>query len=143
MAGRAIIQSYMPENSVITMAAEQNYDAFYEEEISLRKALCYPPFCDLVSLVFSSFNQGAAITSAQRTVNELGKILRQENAEILGPSPCSLYKINNKYRVRVLIKCRLHDTIIRALSACMEKHDKSQEKKFVSLSIETNPIHIS
>ncbi|MGN1059203.1 MAG: primosomal protein N', partial [Clostridia bacterium] len=141
-AGRAVIQSYMPENSVLTLARTQDYRAFYEEEITLRRALVYPPFCDLVAIVFSSFNDATATASAKKTAAYLRSVLASESVEILGPSPCGFYKMNNKYRKRILIKCRLNDKIVSILSDCLSRHYTSKENQFVSISIETNPVHI-
>ena len=142
-SGRAVIQTYMPENSVIRLAKEQNYKAFYEEEISLRKTLCYPPFCDIVSITFSSFFENAAENCAKKTANRLKNAFPKDYPiEILGPSPCGFYKINNKYRKRILIKCKLNDTIMNVLADCMKKHFESKESQHVNLLTETNPIHI-
>ncbi len=141
-SGRAVIQSYMPENSVLQMAKTQNYKAFYNEEIALRKTLVYPPFCDIVSIVFTSFNEVAATKCAKKTAEWLKNNLAGTFCEVLGPSPCGFYKVNNKYRKRILIKCKLHDTIINVLTDCITKHYQSKESQHVGLLTETNPIHI-
>lgn len=142
-SGRAVIQTYMPENAVLDLAKAQNYKAFYQEEITLRRTLMYPPFCDLAVLLFSSFNDAAATLCAKRTAAMLRERLKEENVQILGPAPCGLYKINNKYRKRILIKCRFHDTIIQVLNDIQNRHYESKENQYVSLSVESNPIHIS
>lgn len=141
-AGRAIIQSYMPENSVLQMAKQQDYKAFYEEEISLRKMLVYPPYCDMISMVFSSFNEAFVNQSAKKAAESLNLALKETKAEVLGPGPCSFYKMNNKYRKRILIKCKLNDTIIKIISDYIAQHYQSKESQSVSILTETNPIHI-
>ncbi len=142
-AGRAVIQTYMPENSVINLAKEQDYKAFYQEEISLRKTLCYPPFCDIISITFSSFFENAAENCAKKTAKWLKNAFPKDYPiEILGPSPCGFYKINNKYRKRILIKCKLNDTIMNVLADCMKNHYESKESQHVNILTETNPIHI-
>ncbi len=141
-AGRAIIQSYMPENPVLQMAKEQDYAAFYEEEISLRKMLLYPPFCDMVSIVFSSFNEAFVGQYAKKSADALRAALKDSPAEVLGPGTCSFYKMNNKYRKRILIKCKLNDTIINIISDFIQKHYQGKDNQSVSILTETNPIHI-
>lgn len=142
-AGRAIIQSYAPENLVLSLARAQDYEAFYEEEIQLRKSLVYPPYCDLLTVMFSSYNEAAATNCAKRMAERLKKdLVGKVPIEILGPSPCGLYKINNKYRKRILIKCKLNDTIMNVLSFCVSEHYKTKESQFVNVSVETNPVHI-
>ncbi len=141
-AGRAVIQSYMPQNSVLEMAKEQDYQAFYEEEVSLRQSLCYPPFCDIVTLTFSSYHEKAAGACANKTAAWLKRAFMDFGVEILGPSPCGFYKMNNKYRKRILIKCRLNDTILKVLADCLNRHYESKESQHVNILAETNPIHI-
>ncbi len=142
-SGRAVIQTYMPEHAVLEMAKAQDYKAFYQEEISLRRSLLYPPFCDLAVLIFTSFNDSAASLCAKRTAAKLRELLKHENVQILGPAPCSFYKINQKYRKRILIKCRFHDTIIQVLNDIQTSHYASKENQYVSLAIETNPIQVT
>ncbi len=141
--GRAVIQTYMPENSVLKLAEHQNYKAFYNEEIALRKSLIYPPFCDIISMVFSSLNDQFAKQSALKAANDLKKMFNNvASVEILGPGPCSFYKINNKYRSQIIIKCRLNDAIIKVISDCITKHYHSKESKSVSIMTETNPMNL-
>lgn len=144
LSGRAVVQTYSPENSVIHLAKTQDYKSFYDEEIMLRKTLAYPPFTTLVSIVFSSKNENAASISAKRMADFLRPRLANEQfIEILGPAPCGFYKMNNKYRKRILIKCQLNDTMINVLTEGQTLHYKSRENRFVSMTIETNPVHIS
>jgi len=143
-AGRAVLQTYSPDNSVLQYAKNQDYNSFYAEEIALRQSLVYPPFSTLISIVFSSKNESAATICAKRVADYLNKQLAKEPyAEVLGPAPCGFYKMNDKYRKRILIKCQFNDTIIRVLNDAQELHYKSRENRFVSMTVETNPAHIN
>lgn len=108
--GRAIIQTYVPEHYVLSLAAEQNYPAFYEQEISSRQALVYPPFCDICSMEFSSVIESCADTASRAFLGLIsGSIASGEinvPIRVLGPSKCLHEKINGKYRYRIIIKCR-------------------------------------
>lgn len=108
--GRAIIQTYVPEHYVLNLAAEQNYPAFYEQEISSRQALIYPPFCDICSLEFSSVIESCADKASRAFLGLIsGSIASGEinvPIRVLGPSKCLHEKINGKYRYRIIIKCR-------------------------------------
>lgn len=108
--GRAIIQTYVPEHYVLNLAAEQNYPAFYEQEISSRQALIYPPFCDICSLEFSSVIESCADKASKAFLGLIsGSIVSGEinvPIRVLGPSKCLHEKINGKYRYRIIIKCR-------------------------------------
>ncbi len=108
--GRAIIQTFVPDHYVLNLAAKQNYKAFYVEEISARKALVYPPFCDICVIEFSSVIEKCADTASKTFLNLIinsintGKI--NVPIHVLGPAKCIYEKINGKYRYRIIIKCK-------------------------------------
>jgi primosomal protein N' (replication factor Y) len=108
--GRALIQTYNPENHIIQFAANQNYKAFYQDEIESRKALLYPPFCDICVVGFSGLDEVKTRYAALMFLDILKKQAKQENGNIplkvLGPTQAGIYKMNNKYRYRIIIKCR-------------------------------------
>ena len=109
-SGKAIIQTQDPDNTIIPLAQMQDYDAFYNEEIMMRKAHIYPPFCDLVLVSAQSLSQQAARDTAFQILDNLKKYVADEYKDVkiivLGPTPASVAKINNKYRYRLIIKCR-------------------------------------
>ncbi len=108
--GTAIIQTLTPENDIIRLAAKQDYDEFYSTEIKLRKALIYPPYCDICVLGFVGENEIAVKYAAHDVLEQLKKHLKGkykgEKIIILGPMPSRVAKINEKYRYRIIIKCR-------------------------------------
>lgn len=108
--GRAIIQTYVPEHYVLNLAAEQNYHAFYEQEIASRQALVYPPFCDICLLEFSSVIESCADKASKAFLGLISGSISSGKINVpiraLGPSKCLHEKINGKYRYRIIIKCR-------------------------------------
>lgn len=108
--GRALIQTFVPEHYVLNLAAEQNYKAFYEQEISARKALVYPPFCDICVIEFSSPIEKCADKASKTFLRLISNSINagQINVPIrvLGPTKCIYEKINGKYRFRIIIKCK-------------------------------------
>ncbi|MGN1088765.1 MAG: primosomal protein N' [Huintestinicola sp.] len=108
--GRAIIQTFVPEHYVINLAAEQNYPAFYEQEIASRKALIYPPFCDICTVEFSGADSVRTSAAADIFAEKIGEkaksVTEKMPLRLLGPSKCTFEKINGKYRYRIIIKCR-------------------------------------
>ncbi len=108
--GRAFIQTYVPEHYVINLAAEQNYKGFYEQEIAMRKTLTFPPFCDTCVLEFASVNDRAANLASNEFLRMLRDKIERENVtlplRVIGPAKCIYEKINNKYRYRIIIKCK-------------------------------------
>ena len=115
--GFAIIQTTDPDNPVLNLAAAQDYDAFFEQEIAYRKLGLYPPFCGLCVIGFA----GAKEIETARAAARFAALLGQQAAKqpdlplrVLGPTPGSIEKINDTYRYKLTIKCR-NDRRFRAL----------------------------
>ena len=110
LEGKAIIQTYEPENPIIELAATQDYKAFFENEISLRKAMLYPPFADICVIAFIGRDRQKTGDAAVCFAGMLGKLAAAEYSDlpmrVLGPSPALISKISNKYRYRIIIKFR-------------------------------------
>ncbi len=108
--GRAIIQTYVPEHYVINLAAEQNYKEFYNQEISSRKALVYPPFCDICVVEFASAIEKCADMASKAFLTLISSSIASGQIDfpirVLGPTKCIYEKINGKYRYRLIIKCK-------------------------------------
>ena len=141
-SGRALIQTYQPESHVLHYARQQDFGAFYEEEIELRRALSYPPFCDIFSVLLTGNNEQALSAYAARIANQLRMETLKNggmNVEVLGPGPAALGKINNKYRYRILLKCEANDEVRNMLCAMQKKHHQAKESKWISLLVEANP----
>ena len=108
--GRAILQTFMPEHYVLQLAANQNYEDFYREEIALRRTLVFPPVCDICVIGFVSVSQEAAAAAAQYAAQCLTALVEQTGFQrplrMLGPMPFSYGKIGGKYRYRLILKCK-------------------------------------
>ena len=108
--GTAIIQTLTPENEIIRLAAKQDYDAFFKTEIKLRKALVYPPYCDLCVIGITGENETIVKNAARETLDILKKYangeFKGEKIIVLGPMPARVAKVNEKFRHRLIIKCR-------------------------------------
>ena len=107
--GFAIIQTTDPDNPVLNLAAAQDYDAFFEQEIAYRKLGLYPPFCGLCVIGFAGAKEIETARAAARFAALLGQqAAKQPNLplRVLGPTPSSIEKINDTYRYKLTIKCR-------------------------------------
>lgn len=110
LAGRAIIQTYEPENPIIEMAAAQDYQAFFESEIRLRRSMLYPPFTDICVAVFAGedrqLTQEAAAFFAERLAELAAREYAEQPMRVLGPSQALIARVNNRFRYRMIIKFR-------------------------------------
>ena len=107
--GFAIIQTTDPDNPVLNLAAAQDYDAFFEQEIAYRKLGLYPPFCGLCVIGFAGGKEIEVARAAARFSALLGQqAARQPDLplRVLGPTPGNIEKINDTYRYKLTIKCR-------------------------------------
>ncbi|MBP3921754.1 MAG: primosomal protein N' [Ruminiclostridium sp.] len=106
--GRAYLQTYTPDHYVLNLAAEQNFDEFYKQETEIRKTLLFPPYCDLCVVGFSAFDDRLCEKGANAFLSLIKKNLEGVNIpiRILGPSKCSVARINGKFRYKIIIKCK-------------------------------------
>ncbi len=144
LPGRAIIQTNCPDNDVISLACEQNYETFYEHEIKLRRALCFPPICDIALLCISGPVENIVQIACVRLMEELNKLRKDEkfaSAELLvfGPVEAPVYRVDNRYRQRIVIKCRLTKQVMSLLQTLLLQVSNGFSKQKLFFGIDLNP----
>jgi len=106
--GRAILQTYNPDNEILKLAAQQDYEKFYESEIKLRKAVLFPPFCSLAVFGVSGGDESAVWEYVKRFSTKLDEIHSKHHQDVkiirFGPFKDGIYKIGGRYRQRIIIK---------------------------------------
>ena len=139
-SGLAVIQTFAPKNEVIRLACNQDYEKFYEGEIALRKELSYPPFCDIAQLTLTSEDEQELISESKKLSD---KILERLNSDlgklpfiVFGPFEAQVYKLNEKYRMRMIIKCRLNKESRSFFHELLCEFSPSRK---VTLAIDFNP----
>ena len=137
MQGNVIIQTYNPESFPIECAKEQDYLKFYEQEIKLRSVLKYPPFCDIIKLEVSGLN-GNEVKKTITSIYENLLNSNDRNLIIYSPMPSPVSKIKNKYRWRIIIKCRLGNTVINEINNAIKNI-----KTNASISVDVNPNNMN
>lgn len=127
--GKAIIQTCNPENEVIHFAVKQDYARFYEGEIRLRKALCFPPFCDIAVITLSSEDEGYLGLVTTRMLDRIKEHTRMEFSDIpliiYGPFEAPVYRVQNMCRMRFVLKCRLNKRTRDFLSELISEFGRS------------------
>lgn len=142
--GRAVIQTYNPEHDAVVLAQAHDYQSFYRKEIAIRKALWYPPFSELVSILFS----GASETLVPRAAKFFAKQLQAlrdigQKTQILGPVPAYISKIKNKFRWRIIIKCENADRLSLVLTEAQKNCRKNANYEDIAIVIDKNPNSVS
>ncbi|MDR0978963.1 MAG: primosomal protein N' [Lachnospiraceae bacterium] len=136
-AGEVIIQTYNPDNFSIECAKEQNYDMFYDAEIMLRKTLKYPPFCDILLFNIIGNNE----VEVKKLAEKFYRILTRNSLEkmlLLKPLPSPISKIKNKYRWRILAKCKFSNSVIDIINKSLKECYANSNNKS-SIIVDVNP----
>lgn len=127
--GFAIIQTTDPDNPVLNLAAAQDYDAFFEQEITYRKLGLYPPFCGLCVVGFAGAKEPEVARAAARFSALLGEQAAQQPdlpLRVLGPTPSSIEKINDTYRYKLTVKCRNDRRFRDLIRRTLELYEKEK-----------------
>ena len=139
-AGRAYIQTFTPENPIIEMAAQQDYDSFYADEIDSRRIHLYPPFCDMVGVGFSGLENSQVQQASKRFLDYLAGLAAAEYKDlplrVLGPCESGILRITGKYRWRMAIKCNYTARTRELLWRAVRWYYGQKENKLVSLTVD-------
>jgi len=139
--GRAVIQTFTPENEVIKLASMQDYHSFYEREIELRKILHCPPVADIFSLTVFGQNETAVLKGCNAVraslINYLGNA---EDIRILGVAPASIAKVNNKYRYKVMVCCKNRKKVRDVISHILCEFSSDKRNKGLTIYADINQI---
>ena len=139
--GRAVIQTYTPENDVIRCAARQDYRGFYEGEIRMRRLRRYPPFADLFTLTVSGLEEGEVLRSAIRVREGLRELFKtQPDTEVLGPAPAPVLKLNNRYRYRLTLVGRNDKATREKLSWLLKEFANDRANRGLNLFVDCNTM---
>ena len=141
--GIAVVQTVSPDNDIISLAAEQDYDKFYEQEILTRKVMIYPPYCSICLVGFVGESAEQTRKGANRFLQALGNANSDRFPEVkmivLGPSPAVVPKANGKYRYRLLIKTHNSRDFRAMLSQVLRDFCKDPANKDVTVFADINP----
>ena len=138
--GRAIIQTFSPENETIRQAASQDYESFYAAEIAIRRLQALPPFTELLCVTMSGADESLVLGCAAKAKAELEASTRgQAGVRVLGPAPLSVLRVNNNYRYRVTL-CAPPGRGMRRLAAdVVARYSEDKQFRGVSVYADTNP----
>ena len=138
MPGKAIVQTLTPEHTVIRLAAEQDYDQFYELECTMRKIQRTPPFGDLITVMFTSVFEDKALNGAY----DFRQLLLQRcvgwEMNVLGPSPAAVAKINHTYRYKLTLCCSNSKAMRLELAEALKLFGKDKKYRGINVFADVN-----
>ena len=139
--GRAFLQSYQPDHSVVQYGANQDFEGFYREEIAARKLLLYPPFCDLCVVGFSAQKEQIVRSGALAMMELLKETVSNHPGvafKALGPMQRRVYRLQNRYRLQILLKCHNQAPFRRFLRDALERSGKDKRFRGVTVTVDFN-----
>jgi primosomal protein N' (replication factor Y) len=142
--GRAVIQTYSPENEVLQCAAAQDYERFYRGELRMRKLHSYPPFSDLFTLVVTGMEESrvlrasAALRDAMRQALSKDERFGGEAMQVVGPAPARIAKINDRYRCHVYLVARNDKTVRNFIAYYIKAFGRNKENRGLSIFVNCN-----
>ena len=143
--GKVIVQTFMPEYYAITMATTQDYDAFAEKELAIRKALRFPPYFNLASVVMASDKYEVVREQMEKLGNVL-KVATYEPAfqkiDVIGPAPAVISRIRGKFRWRVLLRGDDMELLLGLLRYSMKRYNKIHPQRKVDITVEIDPLDV-
>ena len=139
--GRAVIQTLTPDNETVQLGAKQDYDAFFESELQLRKLQNAPPFSDLLAVTLSGPDEDKVLEAGGFVRHRLEELIGTRDAVFLGPAPLSVVKVMNRYRYRVHIHCRAGAAIRGYLAQTVIEANTDKRFRGVSVFAENDPVN--
>lgn len=141
--GRAIIQTFTPENNVIKLAAKQDYPAFYKGEIALRRQMLYPPFSDICVFGFVGVNENKVRAASVEFLSLLKRTAQtsfpEQPMRVLNPSPAFIGKVSNRYRYKLIVKCRGSKRLRQMISGLLTDFAGIREYAEITVFCDMNP----
>jgi primosomal protein N' (replication factor Y) len=143
--GEAIIQTNNPDHDCIRLACKQDYESFYKNEIRLRRQLRFPPFCDIALMTLSSEDEKELLRASKILADKFSKLVNEEYSDLplltFGPFEAPVYRVEGRYRMRMVIKCKLNRRSRALFSALLADFSKSGARG-LNLSIDFNPSNL-
>ena len=140
--GIAVVQTYNPDNETIRLSAKQDYDAFYRNEIAVRAALVFPPFCDIAVFSIGADEEAELRTFSEEFAQAFSQKLKTTYRDLqmmpYGPFEAPVFKIKNKFRMRLVIKFKNNKRARALFEEMLREYGKKAAGK-ISLSVDINP----
>ena len=142
LRGRAVIQTMNPQHPVLELAARQDYEGFFSQEIALRKVGLYPPYCRMWAVGFTGADEAETAQAAEDFCARFSRMAGEEYPRlplrILGPAPSAVYKIAGKYRYKLIVKCKNSPQMRELMRRLLEEFYQDRRRREVGIQVDTS-----
>ena len=136
------MQTFIPDHYIINLAAAQDYEGFYSEEIAMRRAMTFPPVCDMCLFCFSGNDDISVKNGADAFFELMRKTLDglqpKTPVTVIRPVKCSYGKINGRYRWRIIMKCKNTSEMRDFIGGMLKNSAKLKEMNKISVYADMN-----
>ncbi|WP_373318048.1 primosomal protein N' [Streptococcus sciuri] len=139
-AGEVVIQTYNPDHYAVQLAKNQDYETFYRYEMSMRRAMEYPPYYYTVAITLSLPDERELIRKSYQVLSMLRESLSAK-AKLLGPTPKPIARTHNLYHYHIIIKYRFEDQLETSLNRILD-WTQEKENKQLRVQIDNEPQNI-
>ena len=143
--GLAVIQTNNPDSETIRLACAQDYETFATRELQLRKLLTFPPYCDIVLLTLSCHDEKELMLSSKKLYDTLNACLNDSFSDVIcatfGPFEAPVYRVDSRYRMRMVVKCRLNRRTRELFAYILDKFSQKGSGSPL-LAIDLNPTNL-
>jgi primosomal protein N' (replication factor Y) len=145
--GKVILQTYNPEHFSIVAARNQDFKAFYTEEIRFRQALNYPPFSRMIQFMISGRDKKLTAALALRLGERCRRLQRRSRelsgaVEILGPIEAALTRIAGRYRWQILVKGAGVGPLHRFARLLISENPTLFHRRGVHIAVDVDPVFV-
>jgi len=141
--GKAIIQTFTPDNPIIELASMQDYVGFYGLEIASRRMMHYPPYADLFLFGFVGQQEEQVRRAGNWMLKHLRTLATGEYDDLpliaLDPTPASVLRVAGKYRYKMLVKARNTQRMREMIRLMVQEFHKDPSNRGVSVYTDINP----
>jgi len=141
--GHVFLQTYNPQHYAIEFAQSGDYRAFYDHEITLRRAMNYPPFSHVFAVMFTGERERDVIAALQKLAAIMDYCNRRDNKgrfEVIGISPAFVSKIKNQFRWKLLVKCKEDEPLKAFVLYCIGKLKENDALMGLTLHLNLDPV---
>ena len=131
--GEAVIQTYHPDHYSIQAAAVQDYEAFYQEEMSYRMLLDYPPASHMMAVLGSCPEEELLVQAMHYLELYIHRVYKEKDLHVIGPAYASVGKVKDIYRQVIYLKHEKQETLVRI---------KDQLEKYIEINSGFRKLYI-